>query len=165
MMGPDGLRHATEVAILNANYMAKRLAPHYRVLYTGKQGMVAHEFVIDFDETTTLFTKVAEPEPHEHSLLLALDAHELLSVDGRRFNGITREPYFGYLRRCEATHEHEQNTEAATPPLGDDDETGVGPVTPGSQPNPSAPGTDTHGPKPPAHGSTHGHAAPAAPIK
>ncbi len=47
MMGPDGLRRATEVAILNANYMAKRLSPHYKVLFTGKQGMVAHEFVID----------------------------------------------------------------------------------------------------------------------
>ncbi|HEX7480779.1 MAG TPA: aminomethyl-transferring glycine dehydrogenase [Polyangiales bacterium] len=47
MMGAAGLRRATEIAILNANYMAKRLAPHYRVLFTGKQGMVAHEFVID----------------------------------------------------------------------------------------------------------------------
>ncbi len=47
MMGAAGLRRATEVAILNANYMARRLSPHYRVLYTGKQGMVAHEFVID----------------------------------------------------------------------------------------------------------------------
>ena len=47
MMGPDGLRRATEVAILNANYMAKRLAPHYPVLYRGKQGFVAHEFILD----------------------------------------------------------------------------------------------------------------------
>ena len=36
MMGADGLTSATEVAILNANYIAKRLAPHYPVLYTGK---------------------------------------------------------------------------------------------------------------------------------
>ena len=47
MMGTQGLTAATEVAILNANYIAKRLAPHYPVLYTGKQGLVAHECIID----------------------------------------------------------------------------------------------------------------------
>ncbi|HET8932694.1 MAG TPA: aminomethyl-transferring glycine dehydrogenase [Polyangiales bacterium] len=47
MMGASGLTRASEVAILNANYMAKRLAPHYRVLFKGERGMVAHEFVID----------------------------------------------------------------------------------------------------------------------
>jgi glycine dehydrogenase len=47
MMGGVGLRRATEVAILNANYMARRLEPHFPVLYKGKQGMVAHECIID----------------------------------------------------------------------------------------------------------------------
>ncbi len=47
MMSSDGLRRATQVAILNANYIAKRLAPHFPVLYTGKNGMVAHECIID----------------------------------------------------------------------------------------------------------------------
>ncbi|MYC74351.1 aminomethyl-transferring glycine dehydrogenase [Candidatus Poribacteria bacterium] len=47
MMGTHGLTAATEVAILNANYIAKRLAPHYPVLYTGKNGLVAHECIID----------------------------------------------------------------------------------------------------------------------
>ena len=47
MMGPAGLTEATEVAILNANYMAKRLAPFFPILYTGKQGLVAHECIID----------------------------------------------------------------------------------------------------------------------
>jgi glycine dehydrogenase len=47
MMGSDGLRKATEVAILNANYMAKRLSPHYPVLYRGESGLVAHECIID----------------------------------------------------------------------------------------------------------------------
>ena len=47
MMGAEGLTSATEVAILNANYIAKKLAPHYPVLYTGKQGLVAHECIID----------------------------------------------------------------------------------------------------------------------
>jgi glycine dehydrogenase len=47
MMGSDGLRRATMVAILNANYMAKRLAPHYPILFTGDRDGVAHEFIID----------------------------------------------------------------------------------------------------------------------
>ena len=47
MMGGAGLRRATELAILNANYIAKRLAPHYPVLYTGKNGLVAHECIVD----------------------------------------------------------------------------------------------------------------------
>lgn len=47
MMGGPGLTRATQVAILNANYMAKRLEKHYRVLYTGGKGCVAHEFILD----------------------------------------------------------------------------------------------------------------------
>ncbi len=47
MMGAAGLRKATEVAILNANYMARRLGGHFPVLYTGQNGMVAHECIID----------------------------------------------------------------------------------------------------------------------
>jgi glycine dehydrogenase len=47
MMGAEGLRRATEIAILNANYMARRLAPHYPVLYTGARARVAHEFILD----------------------------------------------------------------------------------------------------------------------
>jgi glycine dehydrogenase len=47
MMGADGLRRATGVAVLSANYIAQRLAPHYPVLYTGRNGLVAHECVID----------------------------------------------------------------------------------------------------------------------
>ncbi|MEM1027456.1 MAG: aminomethyl-transferring glycine dehydrogenase [Planctomycetota bacterium] len=47
MMGPVGLREATEQAILNANYMAAKLRPHYDILYTGPSGTVAHEFILD----------------------------------------------------------------------------------------------------------------------
>ncbi len=47
MMGADGLKKATQLAILSANYIKHRLAPHYPVLYTGKNGMVAHECIID----------------------------------------------------------------------------------------------------------------------
>ena len=47
MMGPDGLRRATQVAIANANYIAKQLEGHYPVLYTGQNDMVAHECIVD----------------------------------------------------------------------------------------------------------------------
>jgi glycine dehydrogenase len=47
LMGPDGLREATEVALLAANYVARRLAAHYPVLYTGRGGLVAHECIVD----------------------------------------------------------------------------------------------------------------------
>ena len=47
MMGSTGLRRATQVALLNANYVATRLAPHYDTLYTGRNGLVAHECILD----------------------------------------------------------------------------------------------------------------------
>ena len=47
LMGGAGLTQATELAILNANYMAKRLERDYRILYTGARGRVAHEFIVD----------------------------------------------------------------------------------------------------------------------
>jgi glycine dehydrogenase len=47
LMGGEGLRRASEVAILAANYMMARLAKHYPVLYTGERGRVAHEFILD----------------------------------------------------------------------------------------------------------------------
>jgi glycine dehydrogenase len=47
LMGAAGLRKATQVALLNANYIAKRLAPHYPTLYTGRNGLIAHECILD----------------------------------------------------------------------------------------------------------------------
>jgi len=47
MMGADGLKAATESAILAANYIAKRLSPHYPVLYSGSGGLIAHECILD----------------------------------------------------------------------------------------------------------------------
>ncbi len=52
LMGPDGLRHATAVAICSANYVAARLAEHYPVLYTGAKGRVGHECIIDLRPIT-----------------------------------------------------------------------------------------------------------------
>jgi glycine dehydrogenase len=52
MMGADGLRRATQVAILAANYVARRLDEHYPVLYTGQGGLVAHECILDLRPIT-----------------------------------------------------------------------------------------------------------------
>jgi glycine dehydrogenase len=50
MMGESGITQATKIAILNANYMAKRLEPHFPIVYRGENGLVAHEFIVDFRE-------------------------------------------------------------------------------------------------------------------
>jgi len=52
MMGGEGLTAATETAILNANYVARRLAPHFPVLYSGHDGLVAHECILDLRPLT-----------------------------------------------------------------------------------------------------------------
>ena len=52
MMGAEGLTRATQVAILNANYVAHRLQPHFPVLYTGRGGLVAHECIVDLRPIT-----------------------------------------------------------------------------------------------------------------
>ncbi len=60
LMGAAGLRKATQVAILNANYMAKRLEGHFDVLYKGARGRCAHEFIIDcraFDKAAGIKTE------------------------------------------------------------------------------------------------------------
>jgi len=58
MLGAKGLRESTEAAILNANYIASRLKGHYGILYTGKNGTVAHEMILDCRD----FKKTAEVE-------------------------------------------------------------------------------------------------------
>ncbi len=54
LMGGEGLTHATEVAILNANYMASRLKSSYPILYTGNKGLIAHECILDIREITKI---------------------------------------------------------------------------------------------------------------
>jgi glycine dehydrogenase len=58
MLGAEGLRHSTEIAILNANYIAAKLKGHYEILYTGKNGTVAHEMILDCRD----FKKTADVE-------------------------------------------------------------------------------------------------------
>lgn len=50
MLGSEGLKAATEYAILNANYLRARLKDHYKIFYTGKQGMCAHEMIVDYNQ-------------------------------------------------------------------------------------------------------------------
>ncbi|MFJ3641068.1 aminomethyl-transferring glycine dehydrogenase [Streptomyces sp. NPDC090108] len=52
LMGGEGLKRATQVAVLSANYIAKRLEPHFPVLYTGPAGLVAHECIVDLRPLT-----------------------------------------------------------------------------------------------------------------
>jgi glycine dehydrogenase len=52
MMGADGLRRATQVAVLAANYVARQLSDYFPVLYTGREGLVAHECVLDLRPIT-----------------------------------------------------------------------------------------------------------------
>jgi glycine dehydrogenase len=61
MLGPTGLRAATEYAILNANYMRARLEQHYDILYTNQSGQCAHEFIVDLRP----FKKTAEIEAED----------------------------------------------------------------------------------------------------
>ncbi len=58
MLGTKGLRHSTEIAILNANYLASVLSEHYPILYRGENGTVAHEMILDCRE----FKKTADVE-------------------------------------------------------------------------------------------------------
>jgi len=60
MMGASGIRKATEVAILNANYVARRLRDHFPVLYTGENGCVAHECILDMRHLKAEFGASAE---------------------------------------------------------------------------------------------------------
>jgi glycine dehydrogenase len=60
MMGPDGLRRATQVAILNANYVARRLGGYFPVLYVGQGGLVAHECILDLRQITAQTGVTAE---------------------------------------------------------------------------------------------------------
>lgn len=53
LLGGEGLTHATRLALLNANYMAQKLAPHYKLLYTNDNGKCAHEFILDTKELKT----------------------------------------------------------------------------------------------------------------
>jgi len=60
MMGADGLKRASEVAILNANYIAKRLDPHFPVLFKGKRGLVAHECIVDLRQWKNIGIEVED---------------------------------------------------------------------------------------------------------
>ena len=87
MLGAEGLRKASEMAILNANYIATRLAPEYSVLYTGATGRVAHECIIDVQKFKEEFgvdaTDIAKRmmDFGFHAPTLSFPVHETLMVE------------------------------------------------------------------------------------
>ncbi len=85
-MGAEGLKRATEVAMLNANYMAKRLGPYYKCLYKGKHGNVAHEFILDVRP----FKKTADVDVADIAKRLQ-DYGELLLLSNQQFTTSKKE--------------------------------------------------------------------------
>jgi glycine dehydrogenase len=87
MMGADGLRRATATAILNANYISRRLSPHFATLYTGEGGRVAHECIIDCrDFRSTYGVECADiarrlMDYGFHAPTLSFPVHETLMVE------------------------------------------------------------------------------------
>jgi glycine dehydrogenase len=72
LMGPDGLTEATKVAILTANYVARRLEKFFPVLYKGTNGTVAHECILDLRRIVTGGTSSASPQPNSKQGLVEL---------------------------------------------------------------------------------------------
>lgn len=87
MLGPDGLRKASEIAILNANYISARLKPELKTLYTGSTGRVAHECIIDLRDFKAEYgvdaTDVAKRlmDFGFHAPTLSFPVHETLMVE------------------------------------------------------------------------------------
>lgn len=86
LMGADGLRMATEYAMLNANYLMKKLEPHFNILYKGKNGFVAHEFIIDcnpFHKSGVTETDIAKRlmDYGFHAPTVAFPVHGTLMVE------------------------------------------------------------------------------------
>lgn len=87
MLGPDGLRRASEIAILNANYISARLAPEFKTYYTGETGRVAHECIIDFQNFKADYgvdaTDIAKRlmDYGFHAPTLSFPIHETLMVE------------------------------------------------------------------------------------
>ena len=87
MLGPDGLRRASEIAILNANYVSTMLSPEYKTYYTGETGRVAHECIIDLQNFKAEYgvdaTDVAKRlmDYGFHAPTLSFPVHETLMVE------------------------------------------------------------------------------------
>ncbi|MCF0178204.1 MAG: aminomethyl-transferring glycine dehydrogenase [Bacteroidales bacterium] len=87
LLGPEGLKKSTQIAILNANYMAKRLLPELQTLYTGATGRVAHECIIDLREFKAKYgidaTDVAKRlmDFGFHAPTLSFPVHETLMIE------------------------------------------------------------------------------------
>ena len=87
LLGPDGLRRASKIAILNANYMSAKLLPELKTLYTGANGRVAHECIIDLRHFKAEYgidaTDVAKRlmDFGFHAPTLSFPVHETLMIE------------------------------------------------------------------------------------
>lgn len=81
MMGPHGLKRATQFAILNANYMRRRIEKHYKVLFSGKNGFAAHEFIIDCRD----FKKTTQIEVGLFRIVFSVTIHLVYLISTRFF--------------------------------------------------------------------------------
>ena len=86
LLGPDGLKKATETAILNANYLEALLKDYYPVLYTGEHGRAAHEFIADcrpFKEKGILVTDIAKRlmDYGYHAPTVSFPVHDTLMIE------------------------------------------------------------------------------------
>jgi glycine dehydrogenase len=87
MAGAEGLRRATAIAILNANYISRKLSPHYATLYTGSSGRVAHECIIDCRELRSSYGVESSDIARRlmdygfHAPTLSFPVHETLMVE------------------------------------------------------------------------------------
>ena len=87
MLGEEGLRHATEMAIVNANYMSAALAPEYRTYYSGETGRVGHEMILDLTHFKKEYDIDCGDIAHRlmdygfHAPTLSFPVHETLMVE------------------------------------------------------------------------------------
>ena len=87
MLGEEGLRHATEMAIVNANYMSAALAPEYRTYYSGETGRVGHEMILDLTHFKKDYNIDCGDIAHRlmdygfHAPTLSFPVHETLMVE------------------------------------------------------------------------------------
>lgn len=112
MLGPDGLRKATEMAILNANYMASRLSKEFKIYYTGVTGRVAHECIVDLQNFKADYgvdaTDVAKRlmDYGFHAPTLSFPVHETLMIEPTESESLEEldrfiETMFAIKRECE----------------------------------------------------------------
>lgn len=106
LLGAAGLKEATQVAILNANYLSKALAPYYKTLYTGATGFVAHECILDLQHFVKTYNVDATDIAKRlmdfgfHAPTLSFPVHETLMVEPTESESLEELDRFAQALRC-----------------------------------------------------------------